>query len=133
MHACLVHQTRPGGFGRAFDVTQRLLSLLCAGNISSWKVKVGDEVAAGDQLAEVETDKATMDWESQVGRGTWESQDIPGGSQSPLQLHAVAPRPPTCCCWRRLQSRVLTVVKGAHAARSLLEKDETNLEPHDRH
>ena len=35
------------------------------GNLASWKVKVGDEVAAGDSLAEVETDKATMDWESQ--------------------------------------------------------------------
>lgn len=36
------------------------------GNIASWKVKVGQEVGAGDVLAEVETDKATMDWENQV-------------------------------------------------------------------
>ncbi|KAK9827713.1 hypothetical protein WJX81_003489 [Elliptochloris bilobata] len=35
------------------------------GNIASWKKKPGDEVAAGDSLAEIETDKATMDWESQ--------------------------------------------------------------------
>lgn len=41
-------------------------NLSCPGNIAAWKVKVGDEVAAGDSLAEVETDKATMDWESQV-------------------------------------------------------------------
>ena len=42
-----------------------------AGNIATWKVKVGDEVTAGDSMAEVETDKATMDWESQeviIGR-----------------------------------------------------------------
>ena len=31
----------------------------------AWKVKVGDAVGAGDSLAEIETDKATMDWESQ--------------------------------------------------------------------
>ena len=36
------------------------------GNIAAWKVKEGQEVGAGDVLAEVETDKATMDWENQV-------------------------------------------------------------------
>ena len=36
------------------------------GNISGWKKGEGDEIAAGDVLAEVETDKATMDWEAQV-------------------------------------------------------------------
>lgn len=40
--------------------------MLGTGNIAAWKVKIGDEVAAGDSLAEVETDKATMAWESQV-------------------------------------------------------------------
>ena len=35
-----------------------------AGGISQWKVSAGDEVAAGDVLCEVETDKATMDWEA---------------------------------------------------------------------
>ncbi|MEH0157015.1 pyruvate dehydrogenase complex dihydrolipoamide acetyltransferase [Limibacter armeniacum] len=34
------------------------------GVISSWLVKVGDEVSSGDVLAEVETDKATMELES---------------------------------------------------------------------
>lgn len=35
------------------------------GNIASWKVKEGDEFAAGDVLLEIETDKASMDVEAQ--------------------------------------------------------------------
>jgi len=34
------------------------------GNIQSWSKSVGDEVKEGDVLAQVETDKATMDMES---------------------------------------------------------------------
>ena len=34
------------------------------GTISSWLKKVGDEVKEGDILAEIETDKATMEFES---------------------------------------------------------------------
>jgi pyruvate dehydrogenase E2 component (dihydrolipoamide acetyltransferase) len=36
-----------------------------AGTIASWKVKEGEEFAAGDSLAEIETDKATIDFEAQ--------------------------------------------------------------------
>lgn len=35
------------------------------GNIASWKKKEGEQVGAGDEMAEIETDKATMAWESQ--------------------------------------------------------------------
>jgi pyruvate dehydrogenase E2 component (dihydrolipoamide acetyltransferase) len=35
------------------------------GNIIEWKVTEGQEVAPGDVLAEVETDKATISWENQ--------------------------------------------------------------------
>ncbi|KAK9842516.1 hypothetical protein WJX81_003895 [Elliptochloris bilobata] len=35
------------------------------GNLTSWNVKEGQEVAAGDVLAQIETDKATLDWENQ--------------------------------------------------------------------
>ena len=35
------------------------------GNLVEWTVKEGQEVAPGDSLAEVETDKATMTWENQ--------------------------------------------------------------------
>ena len=36
------------------------------GNLTSWRVKAGDEVSAGTILAEIETDKATLEWENQV-------------------------------------------------------------------
>ena len=36
-----------------------------AGNIANWKKKEGDAVAAGDEIADIETDKATMGWEAQ--------------------------------------------------------------------
>jgi pyruvate dehydrogenase E2 component (dihydrolipoamide acetyltransferase) len=36
------------------------------GNIAAWHVKEGDEVAAGDLLADIETDKATLGWENMV-------------------------------------------------------------------
>ena len=34
------------------------------GNLQKWLVKVGDKVSAGDVLAEIETDKATMEVEA---------------------------------------------------------------------
>ena len=34
------------------------------GNLARWLKKEGDEVHAGDVIAEIETDKATMEWES---------------------------------------------------------------------
>ncbi len=36
-----------------------------SGTIASWKVKEGEPFAAGDSLAEIETDKATIDFEAQ--------------------------------------------------------------------
>lgn len=42
----------------------RLSDTMEEGNIVSWLKKVGDKVSPGDVLAEVETDKATMDLES---------------------------------------------------------------------
>src|SRR2546430_16465464 len=34
------------------------------GTLVAWKKKKGDQVSAGQVLAEIETDKATMEWES---------------------------------------------------------------------
>ena len=42
----------------------RLSDTMTDGTVSSWLKKVGDEVEEGDILAEIETDKATMEFES---------------------------------------------------------------------
>ncbi|MDQ6659815.1 MAG: biotin/lipoyl-binding protein, partial [Chloroflexota bacterium] len=42
----------------------RLSDTMQEGTISHWLKKPGDEVKKGDTLAEIETDKATMDLEA---------------------------------------------------------------------
>jgi pyruvate dehydrogenase E2 component (dihydrolipoamide acetyltransferase) len=42
----------------------KLSDTMTEGTLVSWKKKKGDEVSAGEVLAEIETDKATMEWES---------------------------------------------------------------------
>ena len=42
----------------------RLSDTMEEGTVASWLKKVGDKVAEGDILAEIETDKATMEFES---------------------------------------------------------------------
>ena len=42
----------------------RLSDTMEEGTVASWLKKVGDNVAEGDILAEIETDKATMEFES---------------------------------------------------------------------
>ena len=42
----------------------RLSDTMEEGTLIRWRVKVGDKVKSGDQLADVETDKATMDLQS---------------------------------------------------------------------
>ncbi|MFC3174466.1 pyruvate dehydrogenase complex dihydrolipoamide acetyltransferase [Novosphingobium bradum] len=49
------------------------------GTLAKWLVKEGDRVAAGDVLAEIETDKATMEFEA-VDEGTIQSITVPGGT-----------------------------------------------------
>ncbi|OCC24536.1 pyruvate dehydrogenase complex dihydrolipoamide acetyltransferase [Croceicoccus estronivorus] len=50
------------------------------GTLARWLVKEGDEVSAGDILAEIETDKATMEFEA-VDEGTILSIVVPEGSE----------------------------------------------------
>ena len=42
----------------------KLSDTMTEGVVSEWTVKVGDEVSSGEVLAEIETDKATMEFES---------------------------------------------------------------------
>lgn len=38
---------------------------MTSGNLASWKMSEGDKINVGDVIAEIETDKATVDYESQ--------------------------------------------------------------------
>ncbi|PYL07220.1 MAG: hypothetical protein DME33_11295, partial [Verrucomicrobia bacterium] len=42
----------------------KLSDTMTEGTLVGWKKKKGDQVSAGEVLAEIETDKATMEWES---------------------------------------------------------------------
>jgi len=50
------------------------------GTLAKWLVKVGDTVKSGDIMAEIETDKATMEFEA-VDEGTITSIDVAEGSE----------------------------------------------------
>jgi pyruvate dehydrogenase E2 component (dihydrolipoamide acetyltransferase) len=50
------------------------------GKLAKWLVKEGDEVHSGDILAEIETDKATMEFEA-VDEGTIASIAVPEGAE----------------------------------------------------
>ncbi|MEN5298996.1 pyruvate dehydrogenase complex dihydrolipoamide acetyltransferase [Brucella sp. TWI559] len=50
------------------------------GNLSKWLVKEGDKVTSGDVIAEIETDKATMEVEA-VDEGTVAKLVVPAGTQ----------------------------------------------------
>ncbi len=51
------------------------------GNLAKWLVKEGDKVSPGDVIAEIETDKATMEVEA-VDEGTVAKIVVPAGTES---------------------------------------------------
>src|SRR5688500_20368865 len=51
------------------------------GTLAKWLVKEGDAVKSGDILAEIETDKATMEFEA-VDEGTVSQIMVPEGSEN---------------------------------------------------
>ena len=50
------------------------------GNLAKWLVKEGDKVGPGDVIAEIETDKATMEVEA-VDEGTVAKIVVPAGTE----------------------------------------------------
>src|SRR5271163_4574072 len=50
------------------------------GNLAKWHKKVGDAVKAGDVIAEIETDKATMEFEA-ADEGTLGRILVPEGTE----------------------------------------------------
>jgi pyruvate dehydrogenase E2 component (dihydrolipoamide acetyltransferase) len=61
----------------------KLSDTMTVGTVSKWLKKEGDAIKAGDMLAEVETDKATMELESFFD-GTLLKIFAPAGSQVPI-------------------------------------------------
>ena len=51
------------------------------GTLASWLKQEGDEITSGDIIAEIETDKATMEFEA-VDEGTWAKILIPEGTEN---------------------------------------------------
>ena len=51
------------------------------GTLAKWLVKEGDTIKAGDVIAEIETDKATMEVEA-VDEGVIEAILVPAGSEN---------------------------------------------------
>ncbi len=61
----------------------RLSDTMTEGKVSKWHKKVGDAVKEGDILAEIETDKAVQDFESELN-GTLLYVGVEEGGQSPV-------------------------------------------------
>lgn len=61
----------------------RLSDTMTEGTVATWLKKVGDKVAEGDMLAEIETDKATMEFES-FNEGTLLYIGIEEGQSAPI-------------------------------------------------
>src|SRR5271156_4115856 len=59
------------------------------GNLAKWHKKEGDTVKAGDILAEIETDKATMEFEA-VDEGTLGRILVPEGTKGVLVNQPIA-------------------------------------------
>ena len=75
----------------AIDITMPALSpTMETGTLTRWLVKAGDSVKSGDVIAEIETDKATMEVEA-VDEGTITEIVVPEGTED-VKVNAVIAR-----------------------------------------
>ena len=72
-----------GGLGVIVVTMPRLSDTMTEGTVATWLKKVGDEIKEGDILAEIETDKATMEFES-FNSGTLLFIGINEGQSAPV-------------------------------------------------
>ena len=71
------------GLGVKVITMPRLSDTMTTGTVATWLKKVGDEIKEGDILAEIETDKATMEFES-FNSGTLLFIGIQEGQSAPV-------------------------------------------------
>ena len=64
------------------------------GTIVAWRVKSGDKVKSGDVIAEIQTDKAVVEWEALDG-GFMREIVIPAGAETSENVGAGRPLPLT--------------------------------------
>src|SRR6476659_7759895 len=61
---CTRFVTPNGRFAMPEITMPKLSDTMTEGTLVTWRKKKGDKVSAGEVFAEIETDKATMEWES---------------------------------------------------------------------
>ena len=92
------------------------------GTLVSWEKKEGDEVKRGDVVAQVETDKATMDME--VPRHGFIAKFLVGAGTKDIPLGMVSTRECVCVCVCALSTgreRVQSFVwRGTHSSNAVV-------------
>ena len=88
------------------DITMPALSpTMESGTLAKWHIKVGDTVKPGDVIAEIETDKATMEVES-IDEGVVAEILVPEGAED-VKVNAVIARLRRAGRLLRLRRRLL--------------------------
>ncbi|MDL1913404.1 MAG: pyruvate dehydrogenase [Bergeyella sp.] len=107
----------------------RLSDTMIEGKVAKWHKKVGDEIKEGDIIAEIETDKAVQDFESEV-EGTLLYVGVAEGAQAPVDgvLAVIGAKGEDVTALISSQGRVVLGEKAEFASRG--EKKEVREEPH---